>query len=69
MPAYFVAELESPSRPGWIPTARQPRFREELMSPLLDSPLTESWRERGTDTTTTVGAFRGTDGSNPVSSG
>jgi hypothetical protein len=38
------------------------------MSPLLDSPLTESRRERGTDTTTTAGAFRGTDGSNPVSS-
>ena len=46
----------------------QPRFREGLMSPLLDSPLTESRHKTRTDTTRTPGALSGTDGSNPAPS-
>jgi hypothetical protein len=38
------------------------------MSPPLDSPLTEKSARTRTDTRTTPGAFRGTDGSNPVPS-
>ena len=38
------------------------------MSPLLDYPRTEKSARTRTDTTTTSGAFRGTDGSNPVPS-
>ena len=38
------------------------------MSPLLDSPLTESRHETRTDTTRTPGALSGTDGSNPAPS-
>jgi hypothetical protein len=38
------------------------------MSLLLDYPLTEKSARTRTDTTTTPGAFRGTDGSNPVPS-
>jgi hypothetical protein len=46
----------------------QARFREGLMSPQLDSPLTEKSARTRTDTRTTTGAFRGTDGSNPLPS-
>jgi len=38
------------------------------MSPLLDSPLTESRHKTRTDTTRTPGALSGTDGSNPAPS-
>jgi hypothetical protein len=38
------------------------------MSPLLDSAPTEISARTRTDTTTTPGDFRGTDGSNPVPS-
>jgi hypothetical protein len=38
------------------------------MSSLLDYPRTEKSARPRTDTTTTSGAFRGTDGSNPVPS-
>jgi len=38
------------------------------MSLLLDYLLTEKSARTRTDTTTTPGAFRGTDGSNPVPS-
>jgi hypothetical protein len=38
------------------------------MSPLLDSPSTEKSARTRTDATTTLGPFRGTDGSNPLSS-
>jgi hypothetical protein len=38
------------------------------MSPPLDSPLTEKSARTRTDTRTTTGAFRGTDGSNPLPS-
>jgi hypothetical protein len=46
----------------------RPRFRERLMSPPLDSPPTEKSARTRTETTATPGAFRGTDGSNPVPS-
>ena len=38
------------------------------MSPLLEYPLTGKAGANETDTTTTPGAFRGTNGSNPVPS-
>jgi hypothetical protein len=38
------------------------------MSPPLDSLLTEKSARTRTDTRTTTGAFRGTDGSNPLPS-
>jgi hypothetical protein len=38
------------------------------MSPPHDSPLTEKSARTRTDTRTTTGAFRGTDGSNPLPS-
>ena len=38
------------------------------MSPLLDSPLTESRHKTRTDTTRTPGALSGTNGSNPAPS-
>src|SRR5271168_2516443 len=46
----------------------QARFREGLMSPPLDSSLTENSARTRTDTRTTTGAFRGTDASNPLPS-
>ena len=51
-----------------VGTSHDQGFRERLISSLPDSPPTENSTQTRTETTKTPGAFRGTDGSNPVSS-
>ena len=46
----------------------EPSVPRELMSPSLDSPLTEKSARTRTDIRTTTGAFRGSDGSSPLPS-
>src|SRR5262249_53348623 len=68
-PEQFVVD-SSLEETGFEPSVPRdtPRFREGLMSLLLDYALTEKSARTRADTTTTPGAFRGTDGSNPVPS-
>ena len=49
-----------------VGTSHDQGFRERLISSLPDSPPTENSTQTRTETTKTPGAFRGTDGSNPV---